>query len=293
MKHEGYNEFFQRGRFDFPIEFYHVEANHPRFHMPYHWHMEYEIIWVKQGALHLILNETDIHAKAGDVVFVRDGVIHGGMPCSQDTIYDCVVFDMGKLLSGSHTFKEQIETILSHDILVNKYLPVATSHIPIIVKTMFNALKNESPGYELIVTGMLYAFFGFILEYQLYHFPQDAHTVEHNRKRRNQLKKTFALIDSSYDQPLTLADLADAAGLSPNYFCRFFKKHMGITLLRYLNEVRISHAGRLLMNTDMSISEVMNKIGFTNQTIFNRLFKEIYGLTPRQARNNSAENTTS
>lgn len=68
MKHEGYNEFFQRGRFDFPIEFYHVEANHPRFHMPYHWHMEYEIIWVKQGALHLILNETDIHAKAGDVV---------------------------------------------------------------------------------------------------------------------------------------------------------------------------------------------------------------------------------
>lgn len=224
MKHEGYNEFFQRGRFDFPIEFYHVEANHPRFHMPYHWHMEYEIIWVKQGALHLILNETDIHAKAGDVVFVRDGVIHGGMPCSQDTIYDCVVFDMGKLLSGSHTFKEQIETILSHDILVNKYLPVATPHIPIIVKTMFNALKNESPGYELIVTGMLYAFFGFVLEYQLYHFPQDAHTVEHNRKRRNQLKKTFALIDSSYDQPLTLADLANAAGLSPNYFCRFFKK---------------------------------------------------------------------
>jgi len=47
------------------------------------------------------------------------------------------------------------------------------------------------------------------------------------------------------------------------------------------------------MNTDMSISEVMNKIGFTNQTIFNRLFKEIYGLTPRQARNNYAENTTS
>lgn len=68
---------------------------------------------------------------------------------------------------------------------------------------------------------------------------------------------------------------------------------MGITFLRYLNEVRISHAGRLLMNTDMSISEVMNKIGFTNQTIFNRLFKEIYGLTPRQARNNYAENTTS
>lgn len=64
---------------------------------------------------------------------------------------------------------------------------------------------------------------------------------------------------------------------------------MGITFLRYLNEVRISHAGRLLMNTDMSISEVMSESGFTNQTIFNRLFKEIYEMTPRQARNTSVE----
>ena len=47
------------------------------------------------------------------------------------------------------------------------------------------------------------------------------------------------------------------------------------------------------MNTDKSISEVMQESGFTNQTIFNRLFKEIYGMTPRQARNSYAENTYS
>ncbi len=290
MKHEGYNEFFQRGRFDFPIEFYHVEANHPRFHMPYHWHMEYEIIWVKQGALHLILNETDIHAKAGDVVFVRDGVIHGGMPCSQDTIYDCVVFDMGKLLSDSHTFKEQIETILSHDILVNKYLPVATPHIPIIVKTMFNALKNESPGYELIVTGMLYAFFGFVLEYQLYHFPQDAHTVEHNRKRRNQLKKTFALIDSSYDQPLTLADLANAAGLSPNYFCRFFKKITQQNPIDYLNRYRIEAACIKLTETNDSITDIALACGFNDVSYFIKMFRRYKGISPLKYKKNTSDN---
>ena len=59
---------------------------------------------------------------------------------------------------------------------------------------------------------------------------------------------------------------------------------MGITFLRYVNEVRISHAGRLLSDTDLSISEIMQESGFTNQTLFNRLFKEIYGMTPRQAR---------
>lgn len=64
---------------------------------------------------------------------------------------------------------------------------------------------------------------------------------------------------------------------------------MGITFLRYLNEVRISHAGRLLTTTDLPVSEVMNESGFTNQTIFNRLFKELYGMTPRQVRGSTVE----
>lgn len=85
-------------------------------------------------------------------------------------------------------------------------------------------------------------------------------------------------------EKLSLDTIAAQVGFSREYFCRFFKQHMGITFLRYLNEVRISHAGRLLLNTDLSISDVMLKSGFTNQTIFNRLFKEIYGMTPRQSR---------
>lgn len=74
MQHDGYNEFRQRGRFDFPIEFHHVDCHHPRFYMPYHWHMEYEIDLVVRGTLTLSLNETQIHAQAGDIIFIRDGV---------------------------------------------------------------------------------------------------------------------------------------------------------------------------------------------------------------------------
>ena len=103
----------------------------------------------------------------------------------------------------------------------------------------------------------------------------------------------ISYVNEHYTEKLSLKEVANQVGFSREYFCRFFKQHMGITFLRYLNEVRISHAGRILMNTDKSISEVMQKSGFTNQTIFNRLFKEIYGMTPRQARNNYAENTTS
>ncbi len=103
------------------------------------------------------------------------------------------------------------------------------------------------------------------------------------------LRNIISYVNEHYTEKLSLEEVANQVGFSREYFCRFFKQHMGITFLRYLNEVRISHAGRILMNTDKSISEVMQESGFTNQTIFNRLFKEIYGMTPRQVRNSYAK----
>lgn len=117
------------------------------------------------------------------------------------------------------------------------------------------------------------------------------HTLPENTRRQKQsndvLREIIAYVNSHYKDSLTLDDMARQTGFSREYFCRFFKQHMGITFLRYVNEVRVSHAGRLLSDTDLSISEVMQESGFTNQTLFNRLFKEIYGMTPRQARNSS------
>lgn len=280
MKHDSYNEFFQRGRFDFPIEFYHVDSTHQRFCMPYHWHMEYEIIWIKQGALTLTLNETSIHAVSGDVIFVRDGVIHGGTPADDDTVYDCVVFDMRKLLADSHTFKEKIESILKHDMLVNKYMPVDTPHIPIVVKEMFNALKNANDGYELIVTGMLYAFFGFVLQYHLYHYPKAANVLEKNRTRLSQLKKIFALIDAHYSEPLTLANLAETAGLSPNYFCRYFKKITQQNPIDYLNSYRIEMACLKLLHSTDSITDIALSCGFNDVSYFIKIFRRYKGISP-------------
>lgn len=114
------------------------------------------------------------------------------------------------------------------------------------------------------------------------------HTLPENTRRQKQsndvLREIIAYVNNHYKDSLTLDNMARQTGFSREYFCRFFKQHMGITFLRYVNEVRISHAGRLLSDTDLSISEIMQESGFTNQTLFNRLFKEIYGMTPRQAR---------
>ena len=282
MKHDGYNEFRQRGRFDFPIEFHHVARHHPRFYMPYHWHMEYEIDLVVRGSVTLTLNESQVHAKAGDIIFIRDGVVHGGHPETTDTIYDCIVFDMKKMLAGSHTFQDRIEDVLKHVTLINKYLPASTPDIPRLIQHLFRSIKEEHTGYELVVTGLLYTFLGFIFQQGLYHEAASLPLREHRRKRITQLKQTFQLIDSQYQQPLTLTDLAQAANLSPNYFCRFFQKITHHSPIDYLNRYRIEMACLKLTHTNDSITEIAFSCGFNDVSYFIRLFRRYKETSPRK-----------
>lgn len=282
MKHDGYNEFRQRGRFDFPIEFHHVDRHHPRFYMPYHWHMEYEIDLVVRGSVTLTLNESQVHAEAGDIIFIRDGVVHGGHPETTDTIYDCIVFDMKKMLAGSHTFQDRIEDVLKHVTLINKYLPASTPDIPRLIQHLFCSMKEEHTGYELVVTGLLYTFLGFIFQQGLYHEAASLTLREHRRKRITQLKQTFQLIDSQYQQPLTLTDLAQAANLSPNYFCRFFQKITHHSPIDYLNRYRIEMACLKLTHTNDSITEIAFSCGFNDVSYFIRLFRRYKETSPRK-----------
>ena len=109
-------------------------------------------------------------------------------------------------------------------------------------------------------------------------------TATGEKKPNDALRVIISYITEHYPEKITLNDISARIGFSKEYFCRFFKQHMGITFLQYLNEVRISHAGRLLSSTELSVAEVMHQIGFTNQTVFNRMYKELYGMTPRQSR---------
>ena len=87
MKYLAYHEYKPRGTFDFPIEFYYIDQTYPRYQMPFHWHMEYELIRVLKGSLQLSLDETTINLTSGDAVLVQDGTIHGGIP--KACVYEC------------------------------------------------------------------------------------------------------------------------------------------------------------------------------------------------------------
>lgn len=84
--------------------------------------------------------------------------------------------------------------------------------------------------------------------------------------------------------PLTLADAAAVAGLSPEGFSRFFRRMTGRTFVGWLHEVRIGHACRLLLSTDRPVIEIAIDSGFGNLSNFNRVFRRLRRCTPRDLR---------
>ncbi|HCB90521.1 MAG TPA: AraC family transcriptional regulator, partial [Ruminococcaceae bacterium] len=99
-----------------------------------------------------------------------------------------------------------------------------------------------------------------------------------------QMKNVLLRIRKDYSSPLTLKQLADEAGLAPQYFCRVFKQVTGRTPIDYLNYYRIECAAELLCATEDSITEIALSCGFNDLSYFIRLFRQMKGMSAGQFR---------
>lgn len=99
------------------------------------------------------------------------------------------------------------------------------------------------------------------------------------------LNKVFSFVEKNYRTKVTLEDVSKAAGFSPYYFTKFFKKNVGQTFIEFLNNYRIDKAKWEIINTDTPISSILNQGGFTSDKTFYRLFKKQVGLSPKQYKN--------
>ncbi|MBW8016647.1 MAG: helix-turn-helix domain-containing protein [Planctomycetes bacterium] len=106
-------------------------------------------------------------------------------------------------------------------------------------------------------------------------------------KKITQLKPAIDYIDANFDRQITLPEIAKQVHLSVSRLAHLFKEQMGITLIDYLTNVRITHAKRLLLTTDDSCTTICYRVGYNNQSYFTRTFKDIAGMTPGQFRQNN------
>lgn len=98
------------------------------------------------------------------------------------------------------------------------------------------------------------------------------------------IERVLKYINANYQGRVTLADAARIANMSEVAFSRYIKYHTGINFIDTLNNVRLGHVCRMLVDTTMPVSEIAFSCGFNNMANFNRVFLKKKGLTPSQFR---------
>jgi AraC-like DNA-binding protein len=97
-------------------------------------------------------------------------------------------------------------------------------------------------------------------------------------------------INLNISSNITVKQVANEIGLSPDYLTRLFKKELGINIITYINRKRIYTSLNLLKTTDLSIEDIGDLIGLNNTSYFYTLFKKEIGVSPKQYRNSLKSN---
>lgn len=92
-------------------------------------------------------------------------------------------------------------------------------------------------------------------------------------------------IKNHYFRPFSVSELACAVGYDADYLSSLFKRSMGISIVRYTNQLRIKTAKTLLSNFDVTIKETAFSCGFSDEKYFMKVFKQLEGITPTQYKN--------
>lgn len=152
------------------------------------------------------------------------------------------------------------------------------------IKTLFNSLENASKFNRFLILLELLNITAHCSHTPLTSFIYDKKYSDNEGFRmRNVLEFTM----NNFNTEISLNTIADVSNMTKNAFCKYFKKRTNKTYFRFLNELRVEHACKLLIsNPDYTITQIAELSGFNNISNFNRQFMAIKKKTPSNYRKN-------
>ncbi|TLS51140.1 AraC family transcriptional regulator [Paenibacillus antri] len=146
------------------------------------------------------------------------------------------------------------------------------------VDALFRDLTKlrDEPAKELLLTGLLFRVFGHLAE------PDDAAAMKDDVGFH--VRKAVAYMNARYAERIRLQDIAAHVGLDEKYLCRLFQAKLRMSPYRFLTDVRMRKACRLLRRHMLGVAEVARSVGYQDPLLFSRMFKRTVGLSPTQYR---------
>lgn len=256
--------------------------------LPAHWHEHLEIVYVTGGAITASINDVSYELKKGDIFLVNSNDIHYTYT-HEDARYFLLQIPPVHLERvsprwNSLKFQEFIPGE-SEDGEKNRNMVRAclNSQMAEIFHEIDGLYQEKKEGYHLLVLAAVYRLL-FLLYTEGIRTEEEASSSHGALRDLERMKLCMEYVQAHYGETISLADAAGLLSITPEHFCRLFRKYTGQTFLAYVNQIRMEHFYNDLLETDENITFLLDKNGITNYKGFLLKFKDRYGQSPKAVR---------
>jgi len=254
----------------------------PHFTFPWHFHSEFELLYVIEGTGTSFVADNIEEFKAGDLVLMGSNLPHfwRSSETSDNTVLN-VKYAVIQL--PDDFFKDQINNYPEFYLIGN--LLKRSSRGIRFSKKIANEIApkikkaSKTKGIQRIL--LLIELLDILSKTEeCKPLAGELYRQENHNFTSDRLTRVMHFLNTNYQNKIELAKVAEIANLHPSAFCRYFKEKSGKSLSEFVNDMRISYACRLIIENKLSVSQICFECGFNNLSNFNRSFKKHTGFTP-------------
>ena len=262
--------------FDLPIKISYLNIKN----YPTHWHNSIEIIYVLKGSLHIKIDTDSFTLKEREVEIINSDESHEiqGVDDNKVLIFNIDPFFFEKYYKDINNIFFYTNSNDDEDQNGPEYEELKTILSQMLCEYVQKLEDYDEEIEELLIT-------------LLYHLVNNFHYLTHEKEelkeKTDQLARYHRIskyIYNNYNNNITLKEIAKKEFLSPHYLSHEIKYATGYSFTDLINLTRIEESIKLLLDSDMSISEISDEIGFSHVRYFSKNFKYYYGCTPLQYR---------
>ncbi len=261
-----------------------VRREKKAFDFPLHHHTEYELNFLvgAQGAKRVVGGHIGVLDDV-ELVLIGPNVYHAWFnhQCRSETITEVTIQFHKDLFDDKFLNRNQMAFIRNMLELAQRGI---SFHRDAILKVKERLLAlDQKKGFESVLE-LLSILHSISVAPGMKPLSDPAFGEEKFSYRSQRIEKVYQYMNANYTKVITLAEVAKVVSMPEASFSRFIKKSTGKTFIDSLNEIRLGHASRMLIDSSSTVSEIAYKCGFNNISNFNRIFKRKKFCIPKQFR---------
>ena len=258
--------------------------NQPKFYEPFHYHEECQLTLILSGSGTVFMGNSMAEYSEGHLFFIGENLPH---VLRSDGIADStsnygvraisVFFSMQKLSSIFSEIPEasEVAKLLEDSSFGLRFRAASRNEVGKLMKNI-----GDCSGFSRLLTLLqiinLFAVFPKVEKLSAMRPAKLDHV------QRKNLNKVFDHVMLHYNEKITLESISSLVYMTPNAFCRYFKKHTQKSFSSFLIEVRVNKACKMLQDEANSVSDSCYSSGYNNKSNFHRHFLRVVGLTPNE-----------